>query len=147
MDKFDPLFFSISPKEAELLDPQERLFLETAWHTLEDAGYTRTSLWDRKVGVYVGVMYGEYQLFGAEELLRGNVVAPRSTYASFANRISYYLDFHGPSMALDTMCSSSLTAVHLACESIRRGESELALAGGVNVSIHPLNNRNRLQQR
>ncbi len=138
VDLFDPLFFNISPKEAELLDPQERLFLETAWHTLEDAGYSRAGLWDRNVGVYVGVMYGEYQLFGAEELLRGNPVAPRSTYASFANRISYFLNFHGPSMALDTMCSSSLTAVHLACESLRRGESELALAGGVNVSLHPL---------
>jgi amino acid adenylation domain-containing protein len=138
VDKFDPLFFNISPKEAELLDPQERLFLETSWHTLEDAGYSRAALAGRKVGVYVGVMYGEYQLFGAEELMRGHVVAPRSTYASFANRVSYFLDFHGPSMALDTMCSSSLTAVHLACESLRRGESEVALAGGVNVSIHPL---------
>ncbi|MCY9109397.1 SDR family NAD(P)-dependent oxidoreductase [Bacillus atrophaeus] len=137
VDCFDPLFFNISPKEAELMDPQERLFLETAWHTLEDAGYTRYSLGTDKVGVFVGVMYGQYQMLGVEEGLKGNQVAPSSSYASIANRVSYYMNFHGPSMALDTMCSSSLTAIHLACDSIRKGESDVALAGGVNVSIHP----------
>ena len=137
VDCFDPLFFNISPKEAELMDPQERLFLETAWHTLEDAGYTRYSMGTDKVGVFVGVMYGHYQMLGVEEGLKGNQVAPSSSYASIANRVSYYMNFHGPSMALDTMCSSSLTAIHLACDSIRKGESDVALAGGVNVSIHP----------
>lgn len=137
IDCFDPMFFNITPKEAELMDPQERLFLETAWHTLEDAGYTRHGLGTQKVGVFVGVMYGQYQLLGVEEGLKGNHVAPSSSYASIANRVSYVMNFHGPSMALDTMCSSSLTAIHLACDSIHKGESTVALAGGVNVSIHP----------
>jgi len=136
VDKFDTLFFHISPKEAKLIDPQERLFLETVWHTLEDAGYTRKGVDDRSVGVFVGVMWGEYQLFGAEEALKGNMIAPRSSYASISNRVSYVFNFTGPSITLDTMCSSSLTAIHLACESIRKGESGLAVAGGVNVSIH-----------
>ncbi|MBB6023619.1 acyl transferase domain-containing protein/acyl carrier protein [Paenibacillus sp. JGP012] len=137
VEYFDPLFFQISPKEAELMDPQERLFLETVWHTLEDAGYTRRSIGTKNVGVYVGVMYGQYQLFGVEETYKGNPIAPSSSYASIANRVSYIFDFQGPSLALDTMCSSSLTAIHLACDSLRKGESELAIAGGVNVSIHP----------
>ena len=135
VDKFDPLFFNISPSEADFLDPQIRLFLETAWHAVEDAGYTRGSLSDRSVGVFVGVMYGMY------ELLEGNVqgvgVPVPSSFASIANRVSYFLDAHGPSMAVDTMCSSSLTTVHLGCESIRRGESDVVIAGGVNVTIHP----------
>ncbi len=136
-DKFDPLFFKISPREAELTDPQARLFLETVWHTIEDAAYTMTGLWGKKVGVFAGVMYAEYMLYGAEERLKGNVFLPESSFASIANRISYYFNFKGPSIGLDTMCSSSLTAIHLAAESIKRGESEMAIAGGVNLSIHP----------
>ncbi|HEY3366492.1 MAG TPA: SDR family NAD(P)-dependent oxidoreductase [Symbiobacteriaceae bacterium] len=137
IDQFDPLFFNISPIEAEFTDPQERLFLETAWHTMEDAGYTRAGLSQYRVGVFVGVMFGHYQLYGAEESARGNVMATGSSYASIANRVSYFLNLHGPSLAVDTMCSSSLTAIHLACESLRRGESEVALAGGVNLTVHP----------
>jgi polyketide synthase PksN len=137
VDKFDPLFFGISPKEAELIDPQERLFLETAWETIEDAGYTKESIAGSRVGVFVGVMWSQYELFGAESVLRGNASLPGSSHASIANRVSYYFDFRGPSLALDTMCSSSLTAIHLACEELRRGEIDAALAGGVNVSIHP----------
>nr|WP_139488192.1 SDR family NAD(P)-dependent oxidoreductase [Brevibacillus dissolubilis] len=136
-DKFDPLFFSISPIEAQILDPQERLFLQTVWKTVEDAGYTRSRLERAKVGVFVGVMYGHYQLYGAEQSMLGNTMAVGSSYASIANRVSYYFNFHGPSLALDTMCSSSLTAIHLACESLRRGESSMAIAGGVNLTIHP----------
>lgn len=137
VDRFDPLFFGISPRQAELMDPQERLFLQTAWHAMEDAGYSRAHISGRAVGVYVGVMYGEYQFHGALDVLRGGRPLTGSLLASIANRVSYTLNLSGPSMALDTMCSSSLTAIHLACESLRRGESELALAGGVNVSVHP----------
>lgn len=137
VDKFDPLFFNISPREAELMDPQERIFLETVWHTLEDASYTKSYLDKKKVGVFVGVMYAHYQLFGAEESMKGNLISLGGSYASIANRVSYLLNFHGPSMAVDTMCSSSLTAIHLACDSIRKGESEMAIAGGVNVTVHP----------
>ena len=137
VDKFDALFFNISPREAEITDPQERLFLETVWHTIEDAGYIRKDLDKYKVGVFVGVMYGQYQLFGTQEYQIKDSSIPVSSYASIANRISYFFNFHGPSLALDTMCSSSLTAIHLACESIKRQESTLAIAGGVNITIHP----------
>ncbi|MDX8047242.1 SDR family NAD(P)-dependent oxidoreductase [Gracilibacillus sp. S3-1-1] len=136
-DKFDSLFFNISPKEARYIDPQERLFLETVWHTIEDAGYKKMELEKRKIGVFVGVMYGQYQLYGIEEEAKGNFVLPNSSYASIANRVSYFFNFHGPSLALDTMCSSSLTAIHLAINSLHQGESEMAVAGGVNLTIHP----------
>jgi len=132
-DKFDPLFFNISPKEAELIDPQERLFLEVSWQTLEDAGYTPDHLKKHKVGVFVGVMYGTYQLHTAENV-GSNITS--SSYSAIANRVSYYLDLNGPSLAVDTMCSSSLTAIHLACSSINQGDCELALAGGVNITTH-----------
>jgi polyketide synthase PksN len=137
VDKFDPLFFNISPKEAAIADPQERLFLETAWETMEDAGYSRETISGSRIGVYVGVMWGHYELYGAESLLRGHGALAGSSYASIANRVSYFFDLHGPSMALDTMCSSSLTAIHLACEELRKGEIEAAIAGGVNLAVHP----------
>ena len=144
-DCFDPLFFRISPREAEVMDPQERLFLETCWEALEDAGYTPKTLVlprgankRRQVGVFVGVMHKDYALIGAETLSRGAGVFPLSlNYAPIANRVSYFCNFHGPSLAIDTVCSSSLAAVHLAMESIRRGECEAALAGGVNLCLHP----------
>ncbi|RKN71624.1 SDR family NAD(P)-dependent oxidoreductase [Streptomyces klenkii] len=132
IDEFDPRFFQMSLREAELTDPQERLFLQTSWHALEDAGYTRARLRGSRVGVYVGVMYGHYQLFEDERGLAGGM-----GYASIANRVSYFFDFHGPSLAIDTMCSSSLTAIHLACEALAAGHADYALAGGVNLAPHP----------
>jgi amino acid adenylation domain-containing protein len=138
VDQFDPLFFNISPREAELMDPQERLFLQTVWEMFEDAGYskdTRQSVFNRKIGVFVGVMYGEYQLLSPS--LRGNGIAVGSAYGSIANRISFFFDLKGPSLALDTLCSSSLTALHLAVGSIQSGECNGAIVGGVNISIHP----------
>jgi len=135
VELFDPLFFNIAPAEAEFLDPQERLFLETSWHTIEDAGYTRGALAGGRVGVFVGVMYGLYQLLATDRY--GGWVNGNSSYASVANRVSHFFDFHGPSVAVDSMCSSSLVAVHQACASIRAGDCDLALAGGVNVMSHP----------
>ncbi|MEU9041357.1 MULTISPECIES: SDR family NAD(P)-dependent oxidoreductase [unclassified Kitasatospora] len=132
IDEFDPRFFQMSLREAELTDPQERLFLQTSWHALEDAGYPRTRLRGSRVGVYVGVMYGHYQLFEDERGLAGGM-----GYSSIANRVSYVLDLHGPSLAVDTMCSSSLTAIHLACEALVAGRADYALAGGVNLAPHP----------
>jgi polyketide synthase PksN len=135
-DAFDPLFFGIAPLEAERMDPQERLVLQTAWHTLEDAGYNRAALEQacgNRVGVFIGVMYSEYQLYPSLEQGLGM----SGSYGTIANRVSYVLNLRGPSMAIDTMCSSSLTALHLACESIRRGDCAWALAGGVNLSLHP----------
>lgn len=147
VDRFDPLFFNISPVEAEYMDPQERLFLECVYAAIEDAGYTRTSLAASAasrhfssaapVGVYVGVMCEEYQLFGVEEQVKGRLIALSGMSGSIANRVSYFCNFDGPSLAVNTMCSSSLTALHLACQSLLLGECELAIAGGVSVSIHP----------
>lgn len=144
VDEFDPFFFNMSPREAEYTDPQERLFLQHAWMAVEDAGYTRAGLQlaeeedlAGQVGVYVGVMYGEYQLFGAEASLRGNRMGFAVSLASIANRVSYVLNLHGPSMTLDTMCSSSLTAIHLACQDLKQRRTSLAIAGGVNTTVHP----------
>ena len=141
VDEFDPLFFNISPKEAKYIDPQERLFLQHAWMAIEDAGYTRAGLQASSpagpVGVYAGVMWGEYQLFGVEASAQGQRLGVGGTTASVANRVSYALNLHGPSMTVDTMCSSSLTAIHIACQDLKQGRCSLAIAGGVNVSIHP----------
>lgn len=136
VDKFDPLFFKISPKQAEWMDPQERLFLECAWHTIQNAGYSKSDLSKYNVGVFSGVMWGEYQFYG-ERNGNGTVITPNSISASVSNRVSYCLDLKGPSMTLNTMCSSSLASVHLACKSIENGECEMAIAGGVNLSLHP----------
>ncbi|WPQ61779.1 beta-ketoacyl synthase N-terminal-like domain-containing protein [Chitinophaga sancti] len=143
-DSFDAPFFRISPREAEIMDPQERVFLEVCWESMEDAGYTPDTLVtprgpDKRqaVGVFVGVMHKDYTLVAAEAVAKGLVFPLSLNYAPIANRVSYFCNFHGPSIAIDTVCSSSLTALHLALESIRRGESEVALAGGVNLSLHP----------
>jgi amino acid adenylation domain-containing protein len=143
VDKFDPLFFGISPREAERMDPQERLFLECAWHTVEDAGYTPDELNadGRQVGVFAGVMNANYSILGSaswkENHLNSKVFACNPTFWSIANRVSFTLNFTGPSFAVDSACSSSLTAIQLACESLRKGECDLALAGGVNLILHP----------
>ncbi|PXX69495.1 Acyl transferase domain-containing protein [Pseudomonas sp. LAMO17WK12:I10] len=154
VDCFDTLFFNISAREAQILDPQERLFLQCAYHLLEDAGYTRAtlaatarrysgehsaahSLDSAAVGVFVGAMYNEYQLYGPEETALGHPLAIPGNVASIANRVSYFCNLHGPSVTLDTMCSSSLTAIHMACQSLLAGECALAIAGGVNVTVHP----------
>ncbi len=141
VDQFDPDFFGISPREAEMLDPEERLFLETVWQALDDAGYSRQALAavqahsGRGIGVFAGCMYRYYGRL-AEEAGFPNM-HPTASYWSLANRLSYVLGLNGPSMAVDTACSSSMTAIHVACESIRSGESVMAIAGGVNISIHP----------
>ncbi|NEC91059.1 SDR family NAD(P)-dependent oxidoreductase [Streptomyces sp. SID12501] len=138
IDLFDPLFFQISMLEAEHLDPQERLFLQTAHHVLEDAGYTGERLArPGRVGVFVGAMYQEFQLHGAQAQERGRLVALSGSASTIANRVSYFYNFTGPSMTVDTMCSGSLTAIHLACEAIKSGQCHAAIAGGVNLTSHP----------
>lgn len=89
------------------------------------------------VGVFVGATFSDYHLYGVEEQLKGNMIALSGSNSSIANRVSYYFDFTGPSIAIDTMCSSSLTAIHLACNSIYQNECKMAIAGGVNLSLHP----------
>ncbi len=126
------------------MDPQERLFLETAWHALEDAGYARSPLsrWlgkeeQEKVGVFVGVTHNSYQLLGVLRNTQQPTRVDHSGEWSLANRVSYYFNFRGPSLPVDTACSASLSAIHLACESLRSGECQVALAGGVNLHLNP----------
>ncbi len=137
---FDPLFFNISPRQALETDPQERLFLQTAWEALEDAGYTREALaqkYDSSVGVFAGIAHSEFNVLGPDQWRQGNWVYPRTSFGSVANRVSFLLNLRGPSMPVDTLCSSALTAIHEACESILRGECLVALAGAVNLCLHP----------
>ncbi|NUA42751.1 Polyketide synthase PksL [Dickeya solani] len=137
IDQFDSQYFNISPREAELLDPQERLFLQTAWECVSDAGYSRHALSKSQVGVYVGVMWGQYQCIETTEKQHESGWA-MSLHSSVANRVSFYFNLNGPSVALDTMCSSSLTALHLACQAIQSGDCKMAIAGGVNLIVHPM---------
>lgn len=144
VDCFDAGFFGIPAQEAALLDPQERLFLEVCWEAVEDAGYTPALLSGgrgtgprRAVGVYVGVMHQDYALLQEEAVRRGQRMPLAFNAATVAHRVSHVCDFHGPSLAVDSVCASSLSAVHLAVEALRRGECEAALAGGVNLSLHP----------
>lgn len=143
VDQFDPHFFNISPEEARSMDPQERLFLESVWATIEDAGYTRESLKKQypkaksaDVGVFVGATTNTYNLLGSASWSSGNA-APGAHPWSIANRVSYFFDFQGPSMPVDTACSSSSVAIHLACESLKKRECQVAIAGGVNLYLHP----------
>ncbi|WP_345027157.1 beta-ketoacyl synthase N-terminal-like domain-containing protein, partial [Flavivirga jejuensis] len=137
---FDPLFFNISPKEAYDMDPQERLFIETCWEVIENAGYTRISIEEKfnsNIGVFVGVTKTGYNLYGPD-LWKNDVNSlPHTSFGSIANRVSYLLNLKGPSIPIDTMCSSSLTAIHESCQHLLRGECEMAIAGGVNLYLHP----------
>jgi acyl transferase domain-containing protein len=132
-DKFDSLFFNISPREAEMLDPQERLFLEVAWEAIEDAGYYPEILAkedaSRNIGVYVGAVWALYQIVGVDETHAGVRVAPNSFLWSIANRVSYWMNLSGLSLTVDTVCSSSLTALYLACEALYAGQCSAAIVG------------------
>ena len=137
---FDPLFFNILPRDAELIDPQERLFLQAAWHALEDGGYTIERIgqeFNHSLGVYAGATRTGFDLFGPPLWAAGDSRYPHTTFASIANRVSFFLNARGPSIPVDTMCSSSLTAIHQACQGLLHGECRLAIAGGVNLYLHP----------
>ncbi len=138
IDQFDPAFFGISPREAEVLDPQQRLLLETAWEAFEDAGVAPQNLASRRAGVFVGMWTNDYE----DRMIRATdkfdlYFTNGGGRHSASGRLSFTFNLQGPSMTVDTACSSSLVAVHLACKSIRDGESDLALAGGVNLILHP----------
>ncbi|MGW1784018.1 SDR family NAD(P)-dependent oxidoreductase [Streptomyces sp. NPDC002143] len=138
---FDPLFFQIAPRDAYAMDPQERLFLQAAWEVLEDAGYTPEELGasnGHRVGVFAGVTKSGHARYGARRLPSGETVVPALSFASLSARTSHILDLRGPSLTIDTMCSASLTAIHEACEHLHQGSCEAAIAGGVNLYLHPL---------
>ena len=138
VDKFDPQFFGISPLEAELMDPQQRVFLEVAWKTIEDAGYRASDLKKSNTGVFAGTASNDYLeiLLGAGR--QYDAYTPTGlAHAVLANRVSFLLDLRGPSEAVDTACSSALVAVHRAAQAIRSGECDMALTGGVQLLLTP----------
>ena len=138
VDGFDPHFFGISPREAERMDPQQRLLLEVTWEALEDAGIPPRSLAGSATGVWVGIGMSDYGRWLFEEGALSDAYAGTGGALSIAaNRLSYSLDLRGPSMAVDSACSASLVAVDRACRSLWRGETELALAAGVNLLLAP----------
>ncbi|MBJ6364094.1 SDR family NAD(P)-dependent oxidoreductase [Paenibacillus sp. GCM10012307] len=139
---FDYSFFRITPNEASLMDPSQRVFLQTAWEAIEDAGYGGKKLTGTQTGVYVG--YSSSSLYhtmildtdpeAAATALTGNIAAMLPT------RISYMLDLKGPTLILDTACSSSSVAIHLACKAIQNGDCQMALAGGIRINLLPIDN-------
>jgi acyl transferase domain-containing protein len=134
IDEFDPAFFGMTSREARQADPQLRLFLELAWHAIENAAYTRDQLRGTRCGVFVGAARSGYHTLARgeardEHLLAGNVPS------MIASRTAHHLGVTGPCLTLDTACSSSLTAIHLACQQLRAGEIDVALAGGVNLQV------------
>jgi iturin family lipopeptide synthetase A len=141
VDTFDYSFFKMNPKEATMMDPNQRLFLQNVWHTLEDSGYAGNQLRGRKVGVYAGyskVGYDYERLVSKckpdslQQYIVGNLPSV------LTSRISYYLDLKGPAVTVDTACSSSLVAVHLACKAIQQGDCEMAIAGGIHTILLPI---------
>jgi polyketide synthase PksL len=141
VDCFDADLFNIQHHQADYLDPQERLLLQAAWETFEDSGYTPDRLGRSSsdlpdgTGVYIGCMYTHYPWL-VHDRTQGALLANHSIWA-IANRISYFFDFNGPSIACDTSCSSALTILHLACSGIKNGDCGTALVGAVNLTLHP----------
>ncbi len=141
VDQFDASFFGISPREAERIDPQQRILLEVTWEALENAGLVPKNLSGSRTGVFVGISNNDY----IQVLLKdySNINAYNAIGTAFsisANRISYLLNLHGPSIAIDTACSASLVALHSACQSLKNKESDLCIVGGVNLILSPETN-------
>ena len=135
---FDAAFFGISPREAEQMDPQQRLLLEMAWEAFENARMPSSLIRGRQCGVYIGLSSVDYAYRRADDLASLDATTMTGNTGSIAaNRISYVFDLRGPSMAVDTACSSALVALHQACQSIRHGESDVALVGGISLHLHP----------
>ncbi|HEX2080594.1 MAG TPA: polyketide synthase, partial [Longimicrobium sp.] len=143
VDRFDAAHFRISRREATSLDPQQRLLLEVSWEALESAGYAPTGLVGSRTGVFVGVSTADYSQYtqlicqAADQSFVDAYTGTGSAFSVAAGRLSHFYGFQGPSLALDTACSSSLVAVDLACQGLRAGRCDLALAGGVNVLLSP----------
>jgi acyl transferase domain-containing protein/aryl carrier-like protein len=142
VESFDPEFFGISGREAESLDPQQRVLLEVAYEALERAGLTTPKLYHSRTGVFVGVgSSGYHQRFQQPggPLYVDQYAGTGALEAFVSGRVAYVLGLHGPNLALNTACSSTLVALHLACQSLRTGDAELALAGGVHLMLSPEN--------
>ena len=143
IDNFDYEFFNLSPNEARLMDPNQRLFLQTAWNVIEEAGYGGKRIRGSKTGVYVGHssdLKFEYHMYVnmADPDLYEHISLPGNVKSIIASRISYLLDLKGPSVVVDTACSSALVAVHLACQGIISGDCDMAIAGGVKINLMPI---------
>jgi len=138
VDKFDAQFFGIAPREAALLDPQQRLLLEVAWQAVEDAGIPVEKIAGSQTGVFIGLWNSDYEGCLREQPCDADFYATTGggRYPA-SGRLAYFFDLRGPNLVVDTACSSSLVAIHLACQSLRQGESEMALAGGANVILRP----------
>ncbi|KAL2192947.1 polyketide synthase [Corynascus similis CBS 632.67] len=137
---FDAGFFNISPKEAEAIDPQQRMLLEVVYEALESAGYTLQQYAGKKVAVFAGLMSGDYDtLSQRDELNTSQYYATGNARCILSNRISYFFNFQGPSMTIDTACSSSLVALHQAVLSLRSGECKMACVAGANLILTPEN--------
>jgi acyl transferase domain-containing protein len=137
VDQFDPAFFGISPREAELMDPQQRMLLEVTWEAMENAGLRMEELRGTDTSVFMGISASEY--VGLLEKENDFYYLTGNSFSIAANRISYFMDWYGPSMAIDTACSSSLVALDLACQSLRHNQSSLAFVGGANLLLRPSN--------
>lgn len=138
IDEFDPSFFNLSPKQAELMEPRQRLFLEEAWHTMESAGYNKMKMNGLKCGVFIGCE-GSTDYFSnidkSQAEININYFLGNSN-AVLASRFSYFTNMNGPTVTIDTACSSSLCSVHIACESIIAGDCDIAIAGGASIYVN-----------
>ncbi len=135
-DRFDPLFFNISPAEARAMDPQQRMFLEACWHSIEHAGYDPKTLAGSRCGVFVGAAGNDYSQL-SRKIAQSAYGFTGNACSILAGRIAYFLDLQGPCITLDTACSASLVAIATACDSLSAGNSDIALAGGVYVGAGP----------
>lgn len=143
VDSFDYEFFGILPREASLMDPQQRLFLQVAWKAIEDGGYGGDRLKDTRTGVYIGHTPNT-EIFDYKQIMTDvafsymSMAIPGNLASLMPTRIGYFLNLRGPGLVVDTACSSSLVAIHLACQAIRNNECDYAVAGGVKLSLFPL---------
>ena len=138
IDEFDAEYFGILPREAERMDPQQRLVLEVALEAIDDAGLPQAKLRGSRAAVYIASYHNDYaklQLNYPDEIDSRTLTGTQNSIV--ANRLSYLLDLRGPSLSIDSACSSSLVAIHLACQSLRTGEADLAISGGVSLMIGP----------
>lgn len=140
IDAFDAKFFGISPREAPLIDPQQRFLLEVIWESIEDGGLDGAQLKDKPVGVFFGVLGQDYDHMLPRNGYIGNEYHHRflgNALSATVGRISHVMGFTGPNVALESDGSSSLAALHLGCQSLRTGESNLVISGGINLIITP----------